>query len=260
MYKYETHVHTAEVSKCGKTYGKDYIKIFKEMGYDGIFITDHFYHGNCLVERDLSWVEFVNEYCKGFEACKEEGDKQGLKVFFGIEESFIEDSIDYLVYGIDKDFLIKHPELRNADRKEFVKIMHEAGAIIVRAHPFRDANYIRQITLTPDEADATELINVHQKPICNVFAKQYIEKFGLKITCGSDIHSLKDIENGVCYIEYEEPLYSENDYVLRIKDNIVPKINYYTKRIDEPLRDDLKTFLIKDNIKQEINLNDFFSK
>ena len=40
MYRYETHLHTVESSKCGKTPGREYPAIFQARGYDGIFITD----------------------------------------------------------------------------------------------------------------------------------------------------------------------------------------------------------------------------
>ena len=46
MYKYETHCHTAPVSKCGKASVKDTVSFYKQLGYDGIFITNHFLDGN----------------------------------------------------------------------------------------------------------------------------------------------------------------------------------------------------------------------
>ena len=46
MYLYETHCHTAPVSKCGKASVEDTVRFYKQMGYDGIFITTHFLDGN----------------------------------------------------------------------------------------------------------------------------------------------------------------------------------------------------------------------
>ena len=40
-YKYEVHMHTLQASACGRTDGRDYIAKFKELGYDGMIITDH---------------------------------------------------------------------------------------------------------------------------------------------------------------------------------------------------------------------------
>lgn len=46
MYKYETHCHTSEASGCGMSTGAEMAQKYKDEGYDGIFITDHFFNGN----------------------------------------------------------------------------------------------------------------------------------------------------------------------------------------------------------------------
>ena len=63
-YKYEVHMHTYEGSACGKTHAEEYISAFIEQGYDGIIITDHFYHGNTRIDRSLPWEDFVEEFAK----------------------------------------------------------------------------------------------------------------------------------------------------------------------------------------------------
>ena len=52
-YLYETHMHTNQASACGRSPGRDYIQKYIDAGYSGIIITDHFYHGNCGVDRSL---------------------------------------------------------------------------------------------------------------------------------------------------------------------------------------------------------------
>jgi hypothetical protein len=54
-YLYETHLHTAQVSGCASVPGQDYIKYYKDAGYTGIFVTDHFNGGECVVDRNLPW-------------------------------------------------------------------------------------------------------------------------------------------------------------------------------------------------------------
>ena len=49
MYKYETPLHTAETSKCGKSGGAEMARHFAGLGYTGIFVTDHFFNGNTTV-------------------------------------------------------------------------------------------------------------------------------------------------------------------------------------------------------------------
>ena len=88
MYKYETHLHTAETSACASATGAEQARRYKAEGYDGIFVTDHFFNSNTTVPRDISWDEKVMLYCKGYENAKAEGDRIGLKVFFGIEYTY----------------------------------------------------------------------------------------------------------------------------------------------------------------------------
>ena len=42
FYKYETHLHTSEVSKCARSTGAEMARAFNKAGYAGIFVTDHF--------------------------------------------------------------------------------------------------------------------------------------------------------------------------------------------------------------------------
>ena len=46
MFKYETHCHTNEASKCARWSGEECVKHYKRLGYDGIFVTDHFFNGS----------------------------------------------------------------------------------------------------------------------------------------------------------------------------------------------------------------------
>lgn len=80
-YLYETHLHTAEGSACGRNTGGEMAAACKEYGYAGIFVTDHNWGGNTAVDREKPWDEWVNEFCKGYESAKAEGDRIGLDVF-----------------------------------------------------------------------------------------------------------------------------------------------------------------------------------
>lgn len=44
MFKYETHMHTKEGSACSSAPAADMARAHKEAGYDGIFVTDHFFN------------------------------------------------------------------------------------------------------------------------------------------------------------------------------------------------------------------------
>lgn len=41
-YRYETHMHTAEGSRCGRMPAAEMVRAYKKLGYTGVFVTDHF--------------------------------------------------------------------------------------------------------------------------------------------------------------------------------------------------------------------------
>lgn len=51
MYRYETHLHTSPVSKCACVSVRDNLELYKKLGYDGVFITNHFIDGNINYEK-----------------------------------------------------------------------------------------------------------------------------------------------------------------------------------------------------------------
>lgn len=230
MYRYEMHMHTGESSKCGVTPGKEYIEIFKSRGYDGIFITDHFYHGNTRPERSLPWDEYVNAYCRGYEEAKAEGDKQNFKVFFGIEENFEGD--EYLIYGVDKEWLLAHPEIRNWTREEMYNLVHAHGGCVIQAHPFRDRNYITKIHLGLDYCDGIEAVNTGNKPVEDYIALAYAKKFGLFTITGSDTHHKSRIGDSNGAIAYEKPIESTYDFAKRVLAKDQPALLFPTDRLE----------------------------
>ena len=51
MYKYETHLHTYPVSGCAKAGVRESLEFYKSLGYDGVFITNHFLDGNVNLDH-----------------------------------------------------------------------------------------------------------------------------------------------------------------------------------------------------------------
>ncbi len=214
-YRYETHLHTCEASACGILPGAEYVKLYKDMGYTGIIVTDHFFNGNCAIPKDLPWEERVNLFCLGYEHAKEEGDKQGFQVLFGWEDNFQND--EYLVYGLDKKWLLNHPDMLSWTHQEHIEKIHAGGGLVVQAHPFRERAYISNINLHPFHADAVEVSNMGNPAHQDVLAYYYSKKFNLPITSGSDIHSAASAVNGCFGMNFSEPLGDIHDYVERVK-------------------------------------------
>jgi histidinol phosphatase-like PHP family hydrolase len=99
-YKYETHLHTCPVSKCARATVRDNLEYYHELGYDGVFITNHFLDGNINADKSLPYAELINFYFSDYEQALAMADEIGIRVFFGAELSY--KGTDFLVCGLDK--------------------------------------------------------------------------------------------------------------------------------------------------------------
>ncbi len=212
-YLYETHLHTSQGSGCGRSTGAEHARFYKEAGYTGIFITDHFFGGNTAAPRHLPWKYRVEHFCSGYEDALAEGQKIGLDVFFGWEETF--DGDDYLVYGLDKQFLLDHPEMSRWTRKQQHDAVRAAGGCVVQAHPFRMRDYIWAIHLGADLADGVEVANAGNTPAQDAYAWHYAKKHGLYMLSGSDNH-LSHAGSVLYGVALDEPLHSAADWVRHV--------------------------------------------
>jgi hypothetical protein len=198
LFLYETHLHTSQVSACGIFSAKQHVTFYKDAGYSGIVVTDHFFNGNCRIPRELPWEERIEQFCKGYEEAKEEGDKVGLSVFFGWEANF--NATEFLIYGLDKEWLLCHPQIMSWSVEEQYKEVHAAGGYVVHAHPFRKRPYIEEIRLFPDCVDAVEGINVgNRNDEFDRQAMEYAKKHKLPIIAGSDAHGIENYRSGIAF-------------------------------------------------------------
>ena len=219
-FLYETHMHTKESSSCSVSRGREYIEKYQDLGYTGIIITDHFFRGNSAVYRNLPWERWVNAFCRGYEEAREEGERRGFDVFFGWEESF--DGDDYLVYGLDKKWLLEHPELRYWSRIDQFREARRYGGCVVQAHPFRQYYYINNIILSTGCVDAVEAANAGNEQAFDALAWLYAKKLGLPVIAGSDIHSVEDIQGETVFGVYlNKKMESINDYTDAIRNNTI---------------------------------------
>lgn len=225
-YKYETHLHTKEGSACGASRGEEYIKPYIEAGYDGIFVTDHFFGGNTAAPRDADWATRINWYCSGYEnalkAAQKYNEENGtdFKVFFGIEQTF--DGDDYLVYGLDKEWLLAHPEIETMRHAQLFEAVKSFNGLMIQAHPFRYRSYMRDMHQHPLEVHGIEVYNGGNNPIENDMAALFAKRFNFPVTSGSDIHDIKFIpdapgKNPIGGMEFDTPLTDVFDYVERVK-------------------------------------------
>jgi hypothetical protein len=233
VYLYETHLHTVWSSACAVSSGPEYIRAYKERGYAGIIVTDHFYNGNTAVPRNLPWREWVKRFCRGYEETREAGERQGLDVFFGWEETF-DGCDDYLVYGLDKAWLMEHPEAKSWTREEQYITVRASGGCVVQAHPFRQHNYIRQVILSSGCVDAVEAANGgNHEQSYDALAMRYANRLGLPATAGSDIHETRQLREGKIFGVYlDEKMQSISDYVAAVCGGRIAGLNISPGRCD----------------------------
>ena len=213
LYKYETHLHTSEASACATYSGAEQVRSYKEAGYEGIFVTDHFFNGNTAIPRNLSWEERINRFCKGYENAKQEGDRIGLSVFLGWEVNY--QCTEFLIYGLDKDWLLHHPDILSWSLKEHYDKVKAAGGFVVHAHPFREREYIKEIRLFPELTDAVEVFNVgNQNEEFDRRALAYANKHKLPMTAGTDAHGKTKLHSGM---SFRTKLIDDKDFISKVQ-------------------------------------------
>lgn len=213
-FKYETHMHTREASTCGLVSGAEMAEWYSRLGYSGIIITDHFFNGNSCVPRRLPWQKRVELFCRGYENAFQKGRELGLAVFFGWE--YNDHATEFLTYGLDKDWLLAHPDMLEWDLERYFHEIHAAGGFLSHAHPFREAPYIPQIRLFPNDVDAVEAVNTsHRNPLFNERAKEYARRHQLPMTCGSDAHFTD--RSGWGGMAFDHELTSIGDFIQSVR-------------------------------------------
>ena len=141
------------------------------------------------------------------------GKKIGIKVFVGVELSY--KGTDFLIYGLDKAWYLAHPEIMEMKKSEELSLMMESGALVIQAHPFREARYIDHIRLYPRQVHGVEVCNAYRTELENAMAKQYAQSYGLLEFAGTDNHWAGDAK-ALAGIYTETPLQSEQDLIKQV--------------------------------------------
>ncbi|HHV97486.1 MAG TPA: PHP domain-containing protein [Clostridiaceae bacterium] len=216
-YKYDIHVHTSETSRCGKIEATEVVRLYKEAGYSGIVITDHYYKDYFDAIASGDWRVKIETYLKGYKKALEEGNNVGLTVLPGMEIRFNDYPNDYLVYGIDEQFLIDNPELYNLTLPEFKNLISDKNILIFQAHPFRKGQTIEY----PELLDGVEVYNGNPRHDSqNGVAYKFAKENNLKLISGSDFHQLPDLARGGIIVDKKITTIGELVEVLRKNDTV----------------------------------------
>ncbi|MBE6658996.1 MAG: histidinol phosphatase [Ruminococcaceae bacterium] len=210
MYLYETHLHTAPVSRCARATPEETVRYYKEIGYAGIFVTNHFIDGNIDVDRSLPYEERIRFYFSDYEKALAVGQALGISVFCGVEMTY--GGTDFLVYGLDREWYLAHPEIEGMPKSKLLPMLIDEGALVIHAHPFREASYIDHIRLYPRCVHGVERFNACRSEFENRLAGQYAENYGLIPFAGSDNHAASGLTT-LGGMRTEKPIADEADFV-----------------------------------------------
>lgn len=217
----ETHSHTKEVSGCSKISAQELVGLYQKSGYFALFITDHFgcdFFDSPKMQHK-SWEEKVDLYMMGYRNAKKEGERLGLKVFFGMEFTPLNSPYDFLVYGVDEGFLKEKGPFYRLETKDFFKLMHLNGKIVFQAHPYRYG-------LEPENPEyyhGIEIFNAHPRHQSrNNLALKFAYEHQLWTIAGSDAHQIPDV--GRSGVMMPESVDSEKGFVEYYRQNGSPEL------------------------------------
>lgn len=209
QYKYELHCHTKETSLCGQVPAAEIVKMYKEAGYNGIVITDHYSPMTFKPSRVWRPQTDIDFYLSGYKEALKYAD-ENFTVLLGMEIRYYATANDYLVYGVTEDFLRNNGNLMKLYPKKFYKLAKANNMLVVQAHPFRKL----MIRTNPEYLDGTEVHNGKADIESNLQAAKWAEenKMAIRVS-GSDFHRPKNLAVGG--IITNEPI-KTNDDLLRI--------------------------------------------
>lgn len=192
-YKYELHCHTSDVSLCASSTAAEAVQFYKERGYDGVVITDHYSPQTFLFHRAFMPHKYIDHYLKGYRKAKEAaGD--GFTVLWAVEVRFFFTIDDFLIYGADEEFLRNSGNLMTKYLRRLKRLCDENNLILLEAHPFRELRFRHN----PALLHGCEVYNGKDKDTdANRKAKKWAKDNSFSIvTSGGDFHNKKSTNPG----------------------------------------------------------------
>lgn len=209
-------MHTLPVSKCARQSVRQNLEFYASLGYDGIFITNHFLDGNINIDKELSYEEKIEFYFSDYYEALSLSEEIGIKVFLGVEISYR--GTDFLIFGLDKEWFLAHPEIMDMRKSDELPFLASHGALVIQAHPYREDKHINHIRLFPRCVDGIETINASRPDFENAMADAYADAYELLKIAGSDNHAGHNAKR-LAGVEFATPLIDEQDFINRVKNN-----------------------------------------
>ncbi len=146
---FDTHVHSNPGSICSQVALEEMPAIFKNAGYGGFMLTNHFYEKH-LSMLGQNFKEQKENFISIYRHLKEKSAEYGLKVLLGAEVKVTDERADdsgltsafrpeFLLFGLTEKILLDAPTLFKFTQKELYEFAEDNGMMIYQAHPFRTA-------------------------------------------------------------------------------------------------------------------------
>lgn len=212
MYKYELHAHTAECDPHAGIGGAELVKLYREAGYNGLVVTDHYMwsFAKWFADENLASAtheEYIKRWLKGYYAAKEAAKETNFTVLAGAEVALDGQINHYLIYGVDEEFFYRAPLLNKCKTIDELTALLPDGALVVQAHPFR-----KNMTICDPEAlFGFEGYNAGTEGFRNEMAKLYARHYDKRLTSGSDVHGRRALARGG--IATERAIHSPQDLI-----------------------------------------------
>lgn len=219
MYLYETHCHCSWCSACATSSPQEQVRAYAAAGYTGLVLTDHFIRGNTAVSRTLPWEQRMRCYYDAYLAAKEAAEALDFDVIFGIEHQY-GGGKEVLLYGIGLEFLLENSDIPEISLDELVRRVHEAGGVVIQAHPYRNRAYINmEIQPREELLDGVEIYNACAAPGEDLQALELAARHSDYIlTSGGDIHRDDDPRIGSAGIWLSRRVKNEKEFAAALKE------------------------------------------
>lgn len=216
-YRYETHCHSAQCSLCAQSSSQMLVRAYKAAGYTGLVLTDHFIFGHTAVPASLPWDQRMKRYFQAYLEAKAVGDELDFDVIFGIEHAY-GDGKEVLIYGVELDFLLVNPDIPEISLDELVTRVHEAGGIVIQAHPYRSRWYVNMsVEPRADLVDGIEVYNACNAPGDDPKALALAQTGDYIVTSGGDVHSDRDPCLGLAGVVFDRRIRTSKEFADALK-------------------------------------------
>ena len=170
-------------------------QLYAEAGFQGIIVTDHFFHYTCRPHCwNIPYEDYFQVFIEGYHRLCKAAEPYGLKIYKGAEVRFDESVNDYLLLNYPDALLQKPLDVFSMGLEQFSPLCRDVGALLVQAHPFRGKCTVAD----PSLVDGYEVNNANPRAANNnELTVEWIAQHPGKLQlCGSDFHRLEDVGCG----------------------------------------------------------------